>query len=84
MVRLNSLDQITVSPNPVLDKAYIKGLNATDIVSVYDVNGRVVYTSVATGSSITVDFSLLNQGVYFINITDAHSTVKYTGKAIKK
>jgi len=84
MVRLNSADQITVSPNPVPDKAYIKGLNTNDIVSVYDVNGRVVYTSVATGSSIIVDFSLLNQGVYFINITDAQSTAKYTGKTIKK
>lgn len=84
MVRLNSTDQISVSPNPVLDKANIKGLSEKDVVSVYDVNGRVVYTSVANQPSVIVDFSILNQGVYFINITDVHSTVKYTGKVIKK
>jgi hypothetical protein len=84
VIRLNSVDQISVSPNPVLDKASIKGLNEKDIISVYDVNGRVVYTSVAKESSVIVDFSLLNHGIYFINVTDVHSTVKYTGKVIKK
>lgn len=83
-VRLNSVDQINVSPNPVFDKASIKGLNDKDVVSVFDINGRVVYTSVAKESSVIVDFSLLNPGVYFINVTDVHSTVKYTGKVIKK
>ncbi|MCY1549037.1 hypothetical protein D9M68_851860 [compost metagenome] len=84
MIRLNSVDQISVSPNPVFDKASIKGLNEKDVVSVYDINGRIVYSSVAKESSVIVDFSSLNQGVYFINITELNSTVKYTGKVIKK
>lgn len=84
IVRLNATDQISVSPNPVLDKAYLNGLSEKDVVRVYDVNGRVVYSFITTASAATVDFSLLNQGVYFINVTDVHATVKYTGKVIKK
>ncbi|MNX97332.1 hypothetical protein D3C86_1296910 [compost metagenome] len=59
-------------------------MNEKDVVSVYDINGRIVYSSVAKESSVIVDFSSLNQGVYFINITELNSTVKYTGKVIKK
>lgn len=83
-VRLNSVDQISVSPNPVIDKAFIKGLNEKDMVSVYDINGRIIYKSVAKESSVIIDFSLLTQGVYFISVSDIHATVKYTGKVIKK
>ncbi len=58
-------------PNPTTDKFYIE-VNSPDKLSVtlYDVNGRLVYSEIVNNKSI-IDVSNLNQGIYTATIKTA-------------
>jgi len=57
---------IQIYPNPVNDNIYISS-KKTEIgeYQIYDVTGRVVLKSFSSESSIVIDASILNSGVYY-------------------
>lgn len=59
-----------VYPNPSSDLVAIKGTNGSMFTSVqaFDITGRVVYASDATGNSLSIDVSNWNNGIYLVQI----------------
>jgi hypothetical protein len=59
-----------VYPNPASDLVAIKGTNGSTFTSVqaFDITGRVVYASDATGNSLSIDVSNWNNGIYLVQI----------------
>ena len=73
------LTNISIYPNPVVDKLFIQGLLRETKVSIYNVLGKLV-VSKTTLKSIDVDH--LQSGIYIVKIVDGkQETVK---KFIKK
>ena len=68
-----------VYPNPASDLVSIKGTNGSlfNRVQAFDITGRVVYASDASGSSLSIDVSNWNNGIYLVQIaTDSGVQVK--------
>ena len=63
---LNQLD-ISIYPNPVIDKLFIQGLSNPTKISVYDILGKLVLSK-TTSSEINVDN--LQSGIYILKIVD--------------
>ena len=84
-VNENSLDlDIKVYPNPFNDKLLCK-LNLPGVsftVNVFDVSGRIVYSSSEMGENFEVDLAFLSSGFYEVNI--CNSKVNKTYKVIKQ
>ena len=59
-----------VYPNPASDLVAIKGTNGSTFTSVqaFDITGRVVYASEASGNSLSIDVSNWNNGIYLVQI----------------
>jgi subtilisin-like proprotein convertase family protein len=62
----NQLD-ISIYPNPVIDKLFIKGLSNPTKISVYDLLGKLVLSKTIS-SEINVDN--LQSGIYIVKIVD--------------
>ncbi|WP_452226985.1 T9SS type A sorting domain-containing protein [Lacinutrix cladophorae] len=73
----NTLQEITMYPNPTKNNLYFKGnINGDLNVSVYNVLGkRVIHSAVKTGQAL--DVSKLNNGVYIIKFNDYNTTYKF-------
>lgn len=54
-------------PNPVSDCTWLRGLLEGNRYAVYDVNGRVVLSGIASLGDNLLDFSGLPEGVYVLN-----------------
>ena len=63
----NTLANIFLYPNPVIDKLFIQGLLNPTKISVYDVLGKLVLSKTAS-SEINVDN--LQSGIYILKIVD--------------
>ncbi len=74
-------DNITVYPNPVSDKVFIKGLQHSDgnvDVAIADITGRVIIKKVipATQPAPFVDVALLPAGTYVLQLSTQEQIVK--------
>jgi surface protein len=67
----NQLD-ISIYPNPVIDKLFIQGLSNPTKISVYDILGKLVLSK-TTSSEINVDN--LQSGIYIIKIVDEQKEI---------
>jgi hypothetical protein len=67
-----------IFPNPTADKVTLVGNDLTndDVVTIFDLNGRIVKTQKVSGSQI--DVSDLNKGLYILSISDIN------GQAIER
>lgn len=75
------ISQTSIYPNPAQDVVNII-TSATDfVVSVYDMTGRLVYSSI---NETTIDISNLNTGIFIVDIRSANGVSLYTGKLIKE
>ncbi|MDR2980000.1 MAG: T9SS type A sorting domain-containing protein [Bacteroidales bacterium] len=63
-------------PNPATDYVQIdhSGNKANSIVSVLDINGRLIYQEVLNNNSMIMSTSELKNGVYFVRITNEGSS----------
>lgn len=73
LVKLNNLEEISsisISPNPALDNISIKGspsdLTKVEIFNAQGVSVKVLENKENTASSISLDISTLQNGVYFV------------------
>lgn len=74
------LEGVTIYPNPVDDRLYIKGVDAGEI-AVYDMGGCKVISAILA-STQAVDVSGLAKGVYTVRITTSNGKVEK--KLVKK
>ncbi|TVQ17813.1 MAG: T9SS C-terminal target domain-containing protein [Bacteroidetes bacterium] len=59
---------LTLYPNPASDNVMLRSDLVIRMVSVKDVSGRVVYTSVAEAEEYQLDVSSLGNGIYFVEV----------------
>ncbi|WP_223233320.1 cellulase family glycosylhydrolase [Chitinophaga sp. CF418] len=77
----NNVQQITVYPVPAHDHVLITipdGVQQKSRISLYDMNGKVYFSGLATGSTYNVNVSKLPAGMYIIQIINGDK------KTIKK
>ncbi len=66
---------ILIYPNPASNYFNIQG-NELNEIKIYDINGKLVFSNkLNNASSANIDCSNVEQGMYFINITDNKSNV---------
>lgn len=65
----NDISKIQVYPNPTSDWVIIKGdFSIPTLVSLFDVTGRIVKSTVINGNSSLVNLQNLNAGLYYLKI----------------
>ena len=75
---------ITIYPNPVENELYIAKGNADDLlVSVYDINGRLLLKNIVVNNN-PIDVSNISNGLLFAEIKDKNGNTLKTLKVIKK
>jgi len=73
---------ISIYPNPAHEFFTITGLVSTNyLVTVFDMSGRSVHQS---QNQNNIDISLLNSGLYIVDIRDENGVSLYSGKLIKE
>ncbi len=76
-------DYVSIYPNPVSDRLTVS-LHAAEegaTVSLYDGNGKLLYTSTARGSQHILNMSNFSSGLYFIKVVNGTKSI--TKKIIK-
>lgn len=67
--RDQSVDQVSIYPNPVVDQIMISGLsNDTNFISLYDVQGQLIHATVLSADQNYISVRDLNPGIYFLRI----------------
>ncbi|MFD2823133.1 T9SS type A sorting domain-containing protein [Lacinutrix iliipiscaria] len=59
---------ISMFPNPVRDVLEIKAEALMELISVYDVQGRKVFSKIINASNTSINVSNFTSGIYFLNI----------------
>lgn len=62
---------ISVYPNPATEFVMVSGLNAGEVVTVFDVNGRVVAEKEAEGTEVRISLGGVVPGVYMVRTENA-------------
>jgi len=62
---------VQVYPNPFLNEVHISSEADLQKIELYQANGKLLHSLVATGKEFTLETSLLNEGIYFLQITTA-------------
>ncbi len=78
----NSLEDISIYPNPVKDILTINYQGVINDIRVYDILGKEIIFQKINNSNTTIDFSKFKQGVYFIKAFTDNNITSY--KVIKK
>lgn len=88
IVSLNFIPEgeVSIYPNPVAGELKIKGLEGTEILRIYDLTGqKVAQAMVASGrATLSIDLSLLVNGVYFLMIEKKDQPYKNVHKILKQ
>ncbi|MGQ0829289.1 MAG: serine hydrolase [Bacteroidota bacterium] len=71
---VNSNYHISVYPNPVNDYITVEGIDNGSVVNIYDVTGRLIYTSSSTSKMDRIDLSPYAKGLYVIKIRNSSDT----------
>ncbi len=79
---LNTLDAVSVYPNPTNDVVFVKADSQIEQVVVSNYLGQVVDVYTALGNEGQINVSQLDNGVYFLEVTTG--LAKHTIKVIKK
>ncbi|MBP93175.1 MAG: endonuclease I [Flavobacteriaceae bacterium] len=67
----NSLDTVSVYPNPTTGRVYIKGLKKSAYITVYSMDGRALFTKAVDNATIDLN---LSSGMYLMQITSEDRT----------
>lgn len=80
---MNKKEQdLTVYPNPFDDYITIEGNESDNLFQIYDIAGQTVYSGELASNQTTINLSHLNQGTYFLHLTDRDKCMNF--KLIKQ
>lgn len=77
-VNFNANNTIQVYPNPASNFITLNGLNGTENIAIYNMNGEKVMQENATSNIVTLTLSNLSKGIYTIQIADKKGTSKWS------
>ena len=72
-----SLDnQLTIRPNPATNFALIEFTNieGNGTIEIFDITGKLIYTTFVTSTSISLDVSAFTSGIYFVVLKSGNTT----------
>ncbi len=64
--KVMSSDSFEVFPNPVSDLLYINSNNPIGLISIYDINGKLIISQESDEMQTSIDLSMLRKGIYFV------------------
>jgi hypothetical protein len=70
-------------PNPVTEKLYLTSSERIRNIRVFTINGNLIQSLTLGGESVSIDFSQLKSGIYFLEVNGMQETKKYI-KIIKQ
>ena len=82
----SNIENVTLFPNPSSKNIFIKNLNGDELITMYDLLGRVVeipFQNAESNSEIVADISSLKRGLYLVVISDVRNNSKRTISVIK-
>jgi Secretion system C-terminal sorting domain len=79
---LNYLNNIMVYPNPATKEINLDGAQNIDI-NIYDVIGKLLYSTRSFTSRCKIDVSSLNKGVYYVELIDTETGMKVVQRIVK-
>ena len=82
----SNIQNITLFPNPSSENIFIKNLKGDELITMYDLLGRVVeipFQNAENNSEIVADISSLKRGLYLVVISDVSNNSKRTISVIK-
>lgn len=82
----NTLDEITIFPNPTVGRIGISNLESDVTAMLYDTAGRVVRDNIRlnAGGVSSIDLFALKSGIYFLQLTDQKNNAPIVRRIIKK
>jgi PKD repeat protein len=63
-------------PNPVSEKLYLTSSESIRTVKVFTINGNLIESLAFNEESVSIDFSELKSGIYFLEVNGAQETKK--------
>jgi Secretion system C-terminal sorting domain len=60
---------ITIYPNPASSTVTVNGVNAIQMVQVYDAQGRLLQTNIGNAANFVIDIADKANGIYFLKVT---------------
>ena len=82
----SNIENITLFPNPSSENIFIKNLKGDELITIYDLLGRVMeipFQNAENNSEIVADISSLRRGLYLVVISDVINNSKRTISVIK-
>ena len=79
--------KVKVYPNPfhsTLNIQFSGAGSSQKVISLFDINGRTVFTKLTLGNVTEVNVKQLTTGTYIIKIMESNGKMLYTGKVIKE
>ena len=73
----NTIDGLSLYPNPVKNTLFIKANNTVDAIHIYNMLGQVVLTKSSSFNNLKVDLSTLSSGNYIVKIQSNNQTGTY-------
>lgn len=73
ITKINSNSDITITPNPAFSSLFINGINEIAKISIYDINGNLVYSKVSDNKHL--DVNGYQSGIYIVKIETANKMV---------
>jgi hypothetical protein len=73
-VENNAVNNVRLYPNPANDFVFIEGLENNSLLNVFDINGKLIFSTVVNSDKQTLDVSNYIQGIYFVTFSNANNT----------
>lgn len=78
MISIDKATTVDIYPNPATDRISLSGLKGNEQIFIYDASGRLRLQLKAENVMVHIPLNNLDQGMYYINITDQEgSTTAY-------
>ena len=72
----NSINNLTIYPNPTNDKLYFKNIKEGDFIKIQDLNGREIYIEEVKSELVEIDLThYACKGIYFVSILNNNSVL---------
>ncbi|MBL7748507.1 MAG: T9SS type A sorting domain-containing protein, partial [Chitinophagaceae bacterium] len=83
---ITSAVKVNLFPNPAKHtlNVNIAGNDDRKVISVFDVNGKMVMSQAAMQSTTSLDINRLSGGIYFLKVTSADGNTLYQQKFVKE
>ncbi|MDD2412129.1 MAG: T9SS type A sorting domain-containing protein [Bacteroidales bacterium] len=68
-------ESIHVYPNPFSDEVMVENIPANSMLTLLDMNGKIVFQSFENNSTTIINCGFLNNGLYFLNIQSENTII---------